>query len=58
MAKDDPAAAKLEHIQRLWTELGRVPKESPDYEKLMDEILRLSVEYRAIVGAAKVDPEK
>jgi hypothetical protein len=58
MATDDPAAAKLRQIQRLWTELGRVPKESPDYEKLMDEILRLSVEYRAIVGDGKDDPKK
>jgi hypothetical protein len=58
MAKDDPAAAQLRDIRRPWTELGRTPKESPEYEKLVDQILRLSVEYRAIVGAAKLDPEK
>jgi hypothetical protein len=53
LAKTDPLVAKLKRIEALWDELQRDTPEGPQYEALAKQIRALSVEYQALVAAAK-----
>ena len=57
MNEPDGVLAKLQRIQQLWIELGRTKLKTPEYERLIDAIRVLSVEYQGIVDASK-KPQK
>jgi hypothetical protein len=47
------AIEKLQRIQELWRELGRMESSAPGYETLLKKIRILSAEYQKHVDAAK-----
>jgi hypothetical protein len=52
MNETDAALTKLQSIQKLWLQLGRMTRESPEYEKLMAQIRVLSAEYQSLVDGS------
>jgi hypothetical protein len=52
MSESKVAIAKLEAIQKLWAELGRVELKTPEYETLLEKIRALSAEYQLLVDAS------
>jgi hypothetical protein len=47
MSESKVAIAKLQVIQKLWAELGRVGLKTPEYETLLKKIPVLSAEYQS-----------
>jgi hypothetical protein len=49
MSESSVAIEKLEAIQKLWVELGRVRLKSQEYETLLEKIRVLSAEYQLLI---------
>jgi hypothetical protein len=49
LSESKVAIAKLEAIQKLWAELGRVGLKTPEYETLLKKIRVLSAEYQSLI---------
>jgi hypothetical protein len=49
MSESSVAIAKLDAIQKLWAELGRVKLRTPEYETLLKKIRVLSAEYQSLI---------
>ena len=52
MSESKVAIAKLDAIQKLWAELGRVGLKTPEYETLLEKIRTLSAEYRSLMDTS------
>jgi hypothetical protein len=52
VSESNRAIEKLEAIQKLWAELGRVKLRSPEYDALLKRINVLSAEYQSLVNAS------
>ena len=52
MSESNIAIEKLEAIQQLWAQLGRVKLRTPEYETLLKRIRALSAEYQLLVDAS------
>ena len=53
MTETNVAVEKLQRIQELWRELGRMESSAPGYESLLKKIRVLSAEYQELVDAAR-----
>ena len=53
MVSPDPTEAILQHIQKLWSDLGRTKMDSPEYNALIEQIRLLSAEHQAILNVRK-----
>jgi len=51
MTNTNPAVVKLQHIQKLWRELGRAKLNSPEYQDIMKKLRALSAEYQSLIAA-------
>jgi hypothetical protein len=49
MSESTMAITRLEAIQKLWAELGRVGLKTPEYETLLKKIRVLSAEYQSLI---------
>jgi hypothetical protein len=57
MKEKDPAIPRLRRIREMWKELQKTEENSPEYERLVEQIRVLATEYKALVNAPK-KPEK
>jgi hypothetical protein len=57
MSESNTAIEKLEAIQQLWAQLGRMKVRTPEYHALLKRISALSTEYQLLVDASN-DAEK